>query len=131
MEVRLSRLVGVYSRPKWRRGGCHDVAFAAHTTGGDLTLALPDETLDAAFFDPDSLPDRLLWWHRRMIADALSDNPHSRVWFQSVVWPFPQAVDRQAALEAARRDPDAAARWLDSVCALPTPEAEFLEVGQQ
>lgn len=118
------------SRPKWRRGGCHDVAFAARPVGGDLSLALPDETLEVAFFDPAHLPDRRFWWHRRQIADALSDGRMSRVWSQNVVWPFPQEVDRPAALEQARRDPAAAARLLDSICALPKPDDERLEVGQ-
>jgi 8-oxo-dGTP pyrophosphatase MutT (NUDIX family) len=130
LEVRLTRLVGIYSRPKWRRGGGHDVTFAARPVGGDLTLALPDETLDVRFFDPAHLPDRLLWWHRRMIADALSDAREGRVWSQNVVWPFPQEVDRRAALEEARRDPAAGARWLDALCVLPKPEDECLEVGQ-
>lgn len=128
LDVRLMRLVGIYSRPKWRRGGGHDIVFAAEPVGGDLRNALPDETLDVRFFAPTALPDRLFWWHRRMIADALQ-GASGMIWSQNVVWPFPQDIDRQAALEEAQRDPAAAARWLNLLCALPSPDDERLEVN--
>jgi ADP-ribose pyrophosphatase YjhB (NUDIX family) len=34
LEVRLTRLVGVYSRPRWRQGGNHQILFAATPVGG-------------------------------------------------------------------------------------------------
>lgn len=35
LEVALTRLVGVYSRPRWYRGGAHEVLFAAQRIGGE------------------------------------------------------------------------------------------------
>ena len=63
-EVRLNRLVGVYSRPRWQQGGSHDVVFAGEAAGGALVTATP-ESVDARFFPPDALPADLLWWERR------------------------------------------------------------------
>jgi ADP-ribose pyrophosphatase YjhB (NUDIX family) len=36
LEMRLTRLVGVYSRPQWRQGGNHQILFAATPVGGNL-----------------------------------------------------------------------------------------------
>jgi ADP-ribose pyrophosphatase YjhB (NUDIX family) len=72
LEMRLTRLVGVYSRPQWRQGGNHQILFAATPVGGNLQRFDVAETLDVRFFDPDALPDRLVWWHRRLAADAVA-----------------------------------------------------------
>ena len=67
LEVRLTRLVGAYSRPRWRQGGDHQILFAATPVGGDLGRFDPGETLEARLFDLAALPERMLWWHRRLI----------------------------------------------------------------
>jgi len=36
LEVELTRLVGVYSRPHWRNDGDHSTLFAARPIGGNL-----------------------------------------------------------------------------------------------
>lgn len=69
LEVRLTRLVGIYSRPGWFDGGYHIVVFAAEQTGGALRLE-PREVVEAGYFDPAALPDGLLIGHRRRILDA-------------------------------------------------------------
>lgn len=70
LEVRLTRLVGIYSRPKL--GGYHSLAlFAAAHHGGPLRLD-PDEVLEAEWFAADRLPADLLWGQRERILDALS-----------------------------------------------------------
>jgi ADP-ribose pyrophosphatase YjhB (NUDIX family) len=129
LEVRLTRLVGVYSRPLWRRGGGHDVLFAAEPIGGDLSLADPDESLEVRFFDPMALPDNLCWWHRRHIADAVSGTGSGLAWSQHVVWPFAPDADRYALLKQAQQDPDLAQRLLRIFLAQPDREANVLEVG--
>src|SRR3954452_14202534 len=70
LTVRVTRLVGVYSRPHWRLGGNHQTVFAAEVIGGSLQDFDPAETLEARFFDPHALPPSLIWWNRRMIEDA-------------------------------------------------------------
>ncbi len=47
LAVRLTRLVGVYSRPRWQQGGNHQILFAATPVGGDLRQFETTETLDA------------------------------------------------------------------------------------
>lgn len=124
LEVRLTRLVGIYSRPKWRRGGCHDVLFAAEPVGGCLVTTAA-ETLDVRFFDPEHLPDALFWWHRRMIADALS-GAGGVVWSQNAIWPF--EADRHKVAARARQDPALAQQLIDLFCALPKADDERLEL---
>jgi ADP-ribose pyrophosphatase YjhB (NUDIX family) len=93
LEVRLTRLVGVYSRPRWQQGGSHDVVFAGEVAGGALVTATP-ESLDARFFPPEALPADLLWWERRPIADALA-GAAGVACAQGIVWPFAPGVTRR------------------------------------
>ena len=51
VDVELTRLVGVYSRPNWRYGGDHSVLFAARPVGGELQI-VTNETVDAGYFCP-------------------------------------------------------------------------------
>ena len=74
LEVQVTRLVGLYSRPNWF-DGTHDVVFAAQPVGGELQTD-GVETVDIGFFDPADLPQPLLPWHYDHIADAaLKQNP--------------------------------------------------------
>ncbi len=91
LAVKLIRLVGVYSQPRWR-DGMHTVLFAARAVGGRLCHS--DETLDVRYFDPDRLPELLFWWHRRQIRDALQGVGGSVVWSQDRVWPFEHDMTR-------------------------------------
>jgi ADP-ribose pyrophosphatase YjhB (NUDIX family) len=127
LEVQLTRLVGVYSRPRWRRGGDHQILFAATPVGGDLHQFDTAETLEARFFDPAALPDRLVWWHRRLIADAVSEVGSGVAWTLDAVWPF--ASDWGEVVEHARKDATFAERLRATFSALPAPEDERLDVG--
>jgi ADP-ribose pyrophosphatase YjhB (NUDIX family) len=127
LDVVLERLVGVYSKPRWRRGGGHDVVFRTRPVGGDLSRADPTETVEARFFAPDALPERLWWTHRRMLADALAGAAGVAVALDAV-WPFPQEIDRGDLRALAERDPGVVPRVLDALCAHPGPQAERPEV---
>src|SRR5438094_178418 len=59
LDVRLTRLVGVYSHPQWFGGGNHQLLFAAVPAGGQLSHASA-EMRDAGFFEPDHLPQPFL-----------------------------------------------------------------------
>ncbi len=59
LEVCLTRLVGVYSRPKWHHGGSHVIQFAAQPVGGSLQPDM-DEVVEVGYFAPDALPTPLL-----------------------------------------------------------------------
>jgi ADP-ribose pyrophosphatase YjhB (NUDIX family) len=72
LDVQLERLVGIYSMPRWGRGGAHIVVFAARPAGGGLRPQ-PGEVVAVRYFDPDALPEPLLGWHRQRIWDALKD----------------------------------------------------------
>lgn len=70
LAVRLTRLVGLYSRPKLR--GYHTAAvFAAVPSNGSLRVD-PSEVVEAEWFATDELPLDLLWGQRERILDALS-----------------------------------------------------------
>ena len=90
LDVRLTRLVGLYSRPNWSN---HIAVFAAELVGGTLALD-PNETVDAGFFDPAALPEPLLWWWRRPIADAFAGVGGSAVWTFDAPYPFPPGLSR-------------------------------------
>jgi 8-oxo-dGTP pyrophosphatase MutT (NUDIX family) len=73
LEVRLTRLVGLYYRTHGP-GGNHQALFAAEVISGE---AKPDgvESLKVEWFPLDHLPERLLGIHRLSIQDALQDGP--------------------------------------------------------
>jgi ADP-ribose pyrophosphatase YjhB (NUDIX family) len=91
LEVELQHLVGVYSHPDWCRGGDHDLLFRARPVGGELARE-GDETLDAGFFPPDTLPEPFIHLDRRRIADTLSGT-RGLACRQLAPWPFAGAED--------------------------------------
>lgn len=94
LEVRLTRLVGVYSRPLWRDGGVHVVVFAGQAIGGTLRPQ-PGEALDARFFEEDEMAGRLVSWSRPAVRDALSGVGGSAAWSVPTPWPFDPGMRRR------------------------------------
>lgn len=70
LEVDLTRLVGVYSRPNL--GGYHSLALFAASVRGGVLRPDPREVVEAEWFAEDGLPSDLLWGQRERIADAFS-----------------------------------------------------------
>jgi len=70
LEVALTSLVGIYSRPRW--GEYHIVMFASEVIGG-VERKQPGEVIEIGLFSPDDLPDALLIGQRQRIHDAFSD----------------------------------------------------------
>lgn len=85
IEIVLTGLVGIYAMPYWI-GDVHNVVFVARPAGGVLRPQ-PGEADDAGYFRADTLPDRLPWWHRQPIRDALAGIGGSAVWQQNVRCP--------------------------------------------
>lgn len=71
LAVELTRLVGSYSRPRWRDGGYHIIVFAARPTGGALSAQV-GEVLALDFFSPDALPTPLLLGQRQRVDDVFN-----------------------------------------------------------
>ncbi len=127
LVVRLTRLVGIYSRPTFPPEGSHEVLFSAVSVGGSLRPA-PGESLDVRFFDPGDLPDLLFWWHRRQIRDALSDVGGSVVVRQHATWPFAQATTRAQVYDLLQQGTVPFEQFQSYVCRKPGPGDEVLEV---
>jgi len=94
LEVELTHLVGVYSRPTW---DSHAVIFAARVIGG---TARPQagESLEVRWFDVAALPTDMIWWYRQPIQAAMTEAGTSQVWTQDAVWPAGVDVQDRAAL---------------------------------
>lgn len=70
LDVKLTRLVGIYSR----LGGLpdiHAVLYTARPVGGELRIQ-PGETTEVAFFDPEDLPEPILAGHMKRLKDAIN-----------------------------------------------------------
>jgi ADP-ribose pyrophosphatase YjhB (NUDIX family) len=92
LEVELTRLVGICSRPKgWR--STHLVQFAARVVGGALRPD-PSEVVEAGYFGLDALPAPLLAGHHQQILDALG-GAAGKVWSHEIAWPFAPDITRQ------------------------------------
>jgi ADP-ribose pyrophosphatase YjhB (NUDIX family) len=126
LEVELTHLVGLYCLPDWDKGDHINVLFAARPVGGTLRPQ-PSEVLEQDFFDPDALPEPLLWWHGQRIRDAVRGVGGSAVWVQRVHWPFGSRQEAYKLL--AHADPDKQGRFL-RYFSRPEPEPEDLEVLQ-
>lgn len=86
LQVALRRLVGVYSRPDWARGGDHGVVFTAVPLSVRLR-PLDGEVIEMDYFDPDALPENLFWWQRQRILDGMLGDT-AVAYHQDVLWPF-------------------------------------------
>ncbi|MCP4543391.1 MAG: NUDIX domain-containing protein [Chloroflexi bacterium] len=127
LDVELVRLVGVYSRPNWRRGGDHSTLFAARPVGGELQ-PVTNETLDAGYFKLNELPDTLLWYHHQRILDACSQMV-GIARLQDTVWPLD---DDTIAIGEIRNLIDQGSVSMqdlfEQLCGQRRPEQEKLEV---
>lgn len=87
LDVRLTRLVGMYSRPGKGNFVSHVFLFAAEPLGGNLTPQ-PGETIDLRFFTRNTLPaDRMALQDLR-IAHAWDGRGGSVAYYQDQAWPF-------------------------------------------
>jgi len=93
VEVEVTGLVGIYSRPRWNQGGDHDILFAATPVGGALKPQA-SEVIDLGYFGADALPNPLLEWHRQRIFDALN-GAIGLARLQDTVWPFDRDLSRR------------------------------------
>ena len=92
LEVELTRLVGVYSRPRWHYEGNHAIVVAARPVGGSLCLQA-GEVLEASYFSREELPEVILFGQRRRILDAL-DGLSGVVRSDFKEWPFKKDMSR-------------------------------------
>ena len=115
LDVQLTHLVGIYSRPRWSR---HIIVFAALPIGG-VARPQADEVVEVRFFDTHTLPTDLMWWYRQPILDALDGIGGSAVWSQDALLPTGlDAPDRQALYD------------LRDQAALPRAEFYTRDLGQ-
>ena len=87
LDVRLTRLVGTYTRATWVNGLYHVQIFAATVTGGTPRLQASEVT-EIAYFGINELPAAMLVGQRHRALDALH-NLTGVVKTEYVEWPFP------------------------------------------
>lgn len=92
LQVKLTRLIGLYSIPKSKAWVNLMILFAAETVGGTLK-AQEDEVLDIDTFSLEAIPENLLWGHRQRILDAFAGHGGGIVRQQNV--PFDEVSDRR------------------------------------
>ncbi len=127
LQVELTRLVGVYSRPNDRFGGVHVVLFAARPVGGALQLQ-PEEVIEAAYFGPATFPEPFLWVHRQQALDALS-GAHGVARAHNQPWPFDPKMSRQALYDMRDRSGLSRQQFYLQHSGQSGPEDVVLEVG--
>jgi len=91
-EIRLIRLVGLYSRNGWISHGLHVAVFAAEITGGELVIQ-EEEVLEARWFARHELPEAMLLGHGQRALDALS-GVSGAAWYHDSEWSFPPGLTR-------------------------------------
>ena len=126
LEVVLTRLVGIYSRPAWRTDSSHVVVFAATPHGGQLRPQ-PEEVLQLRFFAPQDIPAELVAGQRRRIQDAL-EGVCGAVWLQNIEWPFKPQITRQEIYELRDRSGLSRSQFYLQSFRNFGPENETLEV---
>lgn len=91
LQVRLTALIGLYSRPNWQAGEYHIASFLAELVGGELTPD-PHEVLDIGWFSPDDLPPMIVG-HRQRVVDAFA-GVGGLVRTELTEWPLGDEVSR-------------------------------------
>lgn len=125
VQVVLTRLVGVYSRPDWANGGDHGVVFTAKPKCG-VPRPLDGEAIDVQYFAVDALPPRLFWWDRQRIMDGVvGETAVSHL--QNTPWPFPNMTADE--FHAARRSGSLNYNLHDLMEQCMQPGDELREVG--
>ncbi len=94
LQVRITRLVGLYSRPRWDHGDYHIAVFAGEVIGGEAHPQ-PEEVVEMAFFGPEDVPQELLVGHRQRILDAFAGVGGSVVRSEHAAAPFGRSMTRQ------------------------------------
>lgn len=93
IEVKLTKLVGVYSKlGPWDE--IHSILFHAKPIGGELRTQI-GETTEVRYFNPNEIPNELLYGQRQRILDALSDMKNSVARLQKLSSPDTQIKSRQ------------------------------------
>lgn len=96
-EVRLTRLVGLYSRNGWITQGLHVAVFAAQIAGGELVIQ-EGEVLETRWFLSRELPQAMLFSHAQRALDALA-GVSGAVWYHDSEWDFPADLSREGLYE--------------------------------
>lgn len=92
-QIKLSYLIGLYSRPQWLGGEYHIASFSAEIVGGHFSIQA-EEVIEADFFGLDNLPSPFMVGHRDRILDAFSGR-HGLVITETTQWPFSMQMSRQ------------------------------------
>lgn len=100
LEVRLTRLVGIYSRPQWY-GGHHVILFAAEVIGGEMRPQ-PGEVIEMRYFPIDALPDEMLLGARHRVLDAAKGIGGSIAVLEDFPWAYGADVKTRLEIYALR-----------------------------
>jgi ADP-ribose pyrophosphatase YjhB (NUDIX family) len=69
LEIAITRLIGICTKPFWGATGTHSIVFAAVPQTDQFNPA-PTEVTALGYFGPDDLPEPLLWEHHHYIQAA-------------------------------------------------------------
>ncbi len=127
LEVRLLRLVGLYSRPGWLTGALHIASFTGEVTGGTLQPQA-SEVLEMRYFGRDELPEALLLGHRQRVLDAL-DGVCGAVWLQDGEWSYPPEMTRADLYERMAQSGLPPEEFYRRYVGKPGPRGNLLEVS--
>ena len=125
-EVRLTRLVGLYSRNGWIDHGLHVAVFAAEITGGELAIQA-GEVLEARWFTADEVPEAMLLGHRQRALDALA-GVSGAAWYHDSEWPFAPGLTRRELYEQCERSGLSRAEFYRQFVGKPGPGGSRREV---
>ena len=93
LEVKLTRMIGIYSQVSWLGADIHIVSFLAEPAGGEIAPD-PNEVIEIGYFGPDEIPSDLIPWNRQRIIDAFNGVGGGVAWSQKIDSPFPGGTTR-------------------------------------
>ena len=136
LDVRLTRLVGLYSRNGWIDHGLHVAVFAAeiaddclrrsYRTGGELALQ-QGEVLEARWFARHALPEAMLFGHPQRALDALA-GVSGAVWYHDSEWVYAPDLTRRELYNLCERSGLSRTEFYRQFVGKPGPGGSRLEV---
>jgi 8-oxo-dGTP pyrophosphatase MutT (NUDIX family) len=126
IEVRLTRMVGIYSMPTAKAWADMIILFFGKPVGGHFE-AQEGEVVAIKYFPIAVIPEKLLFGHGQRIQDVLDGKGGSTVWRQNI--PFDDVAGRRELYDLVEGSGMEGADFYEKYFGFETPQDDRCDIG--